>query len=251
MPSADERASLIELYEVLCFLYAEEGSPKHGAVAAKAGCTVALAKRAWERGFVKELGPAYGPIFSITVTADQEAMTRFAAMSEVDRVAHVTAISRRHLQDTRIVELQFSAGSMSVARANLESAVALNQAAAEVAAHTTTRIHEEMQKASAGQPSLFDNPAQGLALLERVQKVTRGAVDMAKLTMELERLRHTLPKDADDGNRPRESPADAIIYIQEAAKLVAAAAEAQQLTEDDFREYGKLPEAIPTAEPTP
>ena len=93
--------------------------------------------------------------------------------------------------------------------------------------------------------------AQGISLLERVQKVTRGSLDMAKVAMELERLRHTLPRELDDGGGKRESPADAIVYIEEAHKIVQAANEAKSLTEEDFLEYGKIPTAPVEAEATP
>lgn len=239
-----EREHLELTYEALLNAYiAFGGEPRHADAAERAACTKAQAVRMWSKG-APALGAVFMPIsayFEDPSVAIAEAQT----LTPIERRARIVNAVRAYQTGVAATEIVLTRTATRLAASSLLSMSGLQEQADRLAGVLAEKIEEMIAKAHRkedGAPSLVE----AVALLERIQRLAKGALDLAAAAMAMETLRASRPDTPLDASAVRSRP-EAEATIEHSVRVLNDARKAASITTDELARFGTLPKEGPGA----
>jgi len=230
------------LYRAIIDTYRSVGFGNHREVAVALGVRLEVVETAWSLGWMQVLGPKYGPIVDVLVQDQVETIAEMERVRQAREAGldNIEALAVQHLARTREAELGLSSKLQTAARTTIERISTLTQSIGAVYSLVERQLEGAIAQAAAGEGPMRELSG-SLRVLQDIGKLQTGSVTLAKTVMELERMRLTGLPDGESVEVIRDS-ADALTTIENANKIATQALDALNITADDLRKYGTLPD---------
>ncbi len=239
------------LYQEIVSAYVQLGSANHIQVAKRVGLSVLVVRGAWDDGWDLVIpGGGHGPIKDYVEDRTVEAIANLE--KERDEAAlsaqELRVKAEMHIRRTKARELEITEIAQRTTLGTLRLLAARARVIESISSLLDDQVEVAIQQARSPTPEGPMRTIEGTqSVLKAIQTNTQVALQIADLTMTLERKRlEGLPKDgtgSDDMTRE-----GAIETVTRAAQILQTAAEANALTDAELEAYGKLPQA-PVAPP--